>query len=619
MELNFRDKKLRKDDGMDFTKLSLKELREMAKEKGLSGISALRKAELIEELKKAEILSQSVVRPVKPADILNPAELPGKKQAEKPVEKPVEEKKSEPEREKKVYTYVPSQNNNSRNYRGRNMSSHSNYNNYQGNNHQNNNYQNNNYQNNNYQNNNYQGNNYQNNNYQGNNHQNNNYQNNNYHSNAQNNSHYSSQDNSSHDNGSSEMLQEHQPYRTIEEVIKAGLITIAKDRQVLDVHPTELKELDSGITKKGILEIMPEGYAFIRCDNFLPGDNDVYVSPAFLRRFGLRTGDIIEGNLRVRTQNEKFSALLYMTKVNERPITYLAHRNKFEDLTPIFPNERIHLETSNSGVSMRMLDLIAPIGKGQRGMIVSQPKTGKTTLLKQVASAITQNYPDMHLLILLIDERPEEVTDIKESIEGEKVEVIYSTFDELPENHKRVSEMVIERAKRLVEGGDDVVVLLDSITRLARAYNLTVTPSGRTLSGGLDPAALHMPKRFFGAARNMREGGSLTVLATALVDTGSRMDDVVFEEFKGTGNMELVLDRHLSEKRVFPAIDIQKSSTRREDLLLDQNELEAVYIMRKALGASPNNDGNLEQIINLFRRTKNNKEFIETIKKIKLH
>ena len=624
---------------MDFTKLSLKELREMAKEKGLSGISALRKAELIEELKKAEILSQSVVRPVKPADILKPTELPGKKTEEKPAEKPVE-KKSEPEKEKKVYTYVPSQNNNSRNYRGRGASSHGNYqNNYQSSNYQNNNYQNNNYQNGGHQNSNYQNNNYQNgghqnssyqnnsyqngghqnSNYQNNNYQNNNYQNNNYHTNAQNNAHYSSQENSSHDNGYSETMQEHQPYRTIEEVIKAGLITIAKDRQVLDVHPTEMKELDSGITKKGILEIMPEGYAFIRCDNFLPGDNDVYVSPAFLRRFGLRTGDIIEGNLRVRTQNEKFSALLYMTKVNERPITYLAHRNKFEDLTPIFPNERIHLETSNSGVSMRMLDLIAPIGKGQRGMIVSQPKTGKTTLLKQVASAITHNYPDMHLLILLIDERPEEVTDIKESIAGEKVEVIYSTFDELPENHKRVSEMVIERAKRLVEGGDDVVVLLDSITRLARAYNLTVTPSGRTLSGGLDPAALHMPKRFFGAARNMREGGSLTVLATALVDTGSRMDDVVFEEFKGTGNMELVLDRHLSEKRVFPAIDIQKSSTRREDLLLDQNELEAVYIMRKALGASPNTDGNLEQIINLFRRTKNNKEFIETIKKIKLH
>lgn len=597
MELNFRDKKIRKDDGMDFTKLSLKELREMAKEKGLSGISALRKAELIEELKKAEILSQSVVRPVKPADILNPAELPGKKQAEKPVEKPVEEKKSEPEREKKVYTYVPSQNNNSRNYRGRNISSHSNYNNYQGNNHQNNNYQNNNYQNNNYQ--------------------GNNYQNNNYHSNAQNNSHYSSQDNSSHDNGSSEMLQEHQPYRTIEEVIKAGLITIAKDRQVLDVHPTELKELDSGITKKGILEIMPEGYAFIRCDNFLPGDNDVYVSPAFLRRFGLRTGDIIEGNLRVRTQNEKFSALLYMTKVNERPITYLAHRNKFEDLTPIFPNERIHLETSNSGVSMRMLDLIAPIGKGQRGMIVSQPKTGKTTLLKQVASAITQNYPDMHLLILLIDERPEEVTDIKESIEGEKVEVIYSTFDELPENHKRVSEMVIERAKRLVEGGDDVVVLLDSITRLARAYNLTVTPSGRTLSGGLDPAALHMPKRFFGAARNMREGGSLTILATALVDTGSRMDDVVYEEFKGTGNMELVLDRKLSEKRMFPAIDIPKSGTRREDLLLSPEELEAVDHMRKALNGMRSDEA-VENILNMFSRTRSNKELIQMVKKTKL-
>lgn len=566
---------------MDFTKLSLKELREMAKEKGLSKVSGLRKAELIEELKKAEILSQSVVRPVKPV------ETPETKKAELKVErKPIQEKKNEPEKEKKVYTYVPSQNN-TRNNRGRGgATSHSAY----------------------------QGNNYSNSGAQS-----------NVQNQSQNYSHTGPQEmahqepateirNESH----GEVLQEPIQYRTIEEVIRAGLITIAKDRHVLDVHPTEIKELDSGITKKGILEIMPEGYGFIRCDNFLPGDNDVYVSPAFLRRFGLRTGDIIEGNLRVRTQNEKFSALLYMTKVNERPITYLAHRNKFEELTPIFPNKRIHLETDKSSVSMRMLDLIAPIGKGQRGMIVSQPKTGKTTLLKQVASAITHNYPEMHLLILLIDERPEEVTDIKESIAGEKVEVIYSTFDELPENHKRVSEMVIERAKRLVEGGDDVVVLLDSITRLARAYNLTVTPSGRTLSGGLDPAALHMPKRFFGAARNMREGGSLTVLATALVDTGSRMDDVVFEEFKGTGNMELVLDRHLSEKRVFPAIDIQKSSTRREDLLLSQDELEAVYIMRKALGSS-NTENNLEQIINLFRRTKNNKEFIETIKKIKLH
>ena len=380
-----------------------------------------------------------------------------------------------------------------------------------------------------------------------------------------------------------------------------------------------ISNLDSGIMANGILEVMPDGYGFIRCENYLPGENDVYVSPSQIRKFNLKTGDIVAGNTRVKTQQEKFSALLYVSSVNGYHPGVAQKRKNFEDLTPIFPNRRIRLERPGCSVAMRIVDLVSPIGKGQRGMIVSQPKTGKTTLLKQVASAITQNYPDMHLLILLIDERPEEVTDIKESIEGEKVEVIYSTFDELPENHKRVSEMVIERAKRLVEGGDDVVVLLDSITRLARAYNLTVTPSGRTLSGGLDPAALHMPKRFFGAARNMREGGSLTVLATALVDTGSRMDDVVFEEFKGTGNMELVLDRHLSEKRVFPAIDIQKSSTRREDLLLDQNELEAVYIMRKALGASPNNDGNLEQIINLFRRTKNNKEFIETIKKIKLH
>ena len=406
----------------------------------------------------------------------------------------------------------------------------------------------------------------------------------------------------------------------IREEVKAKEDSRNKEEKTTQAEEEKtLEELDSGISAHGILEVMPDGFGFIRCENYLPGENDVYVSPAQIRRFGLKTGDILEGNTRVRTQGEKFAALLYVKSINGYTPEESSKRYNFEDMTPIFPNERIHLETSNSGVSMRMLDLIAPIGKGQRGMIVSQPKTGKTTLLKQVASAITQNYPDMHLLILLIDERPEEVTDIKESIEGEKVEVIYSTFDELPENHKRVSEMVIERAKRLVEGGDDVVVLLDSITRLARAYNLTVTPSGRTLSGGLDPAALHMPKRFFGAARNMREGGSLTVLATALVDTGSRMDDVVFEEFKGTGNMELVLDRHLSEKRVFPAIDIQKSSTRREDLLLDQNELEAVYIMRKALGSSPNNDGNLEQIINLFRRTKNNKEFIETIKKIKLH
>ena len=378
-----------------------------------------------------------------------------------------------------------------------------------------------------------------------------------------------------------------------------------------------MQQLDSGEVKSGILEVMSDGYGFIRCDNYLPGEQDVYVSPALIRKFGLRTGDIIVGNTRIRNQNEKFSALLYMKSVNGYNPSVLAHRVKFEDLTPIFPNRRIHLETSGSGTAMRMMDLISPIGKGQRGMIVSQPKAGKTTLLKQVARAITKNHPEMHLIILLIDERPEEVTDIKESIEGKHVEVIYSTFDELPENHKRVSEMVIERAKRLVEHGRDVMVLLDSITRLARAYNLTVQPSGRTLSGGLDPAALYMPKKFFGAARNMREGGSLTVLATALVDTGSRMDDVVFEEFKGTGNMELVLDRRLSEKRIFPAIDLPKSSTRRDDLLLTQSEMEASFLMRRAMNGMKSDEA-VEQIINMFIRTKNNNEFIEMIKKVKI-
>ena len=396
-----------------------------------------------------------------------------------------------------------------------------------------------------------------------------------------------------------------------------GLISVMRERQIEDIPPTQLNDLDSGITKNGILEIMPEGFGFIRCDNYLPGENDVYVAPQFIRRFGLRTGDIITGNLRMRTQNEKFSALLYMKKVNDRPPSYLYDREKFENLTPVFPNKRIHLETPGTAISMRMLDLIAPIGKGQRGMIVSQPKTGKTTLLKQVAKAVTKNHPDMKMIILLIDERPEEVTDIKESIEGNQVEVIYSTFDELPENHKRVSEMVIERAKRLVESGEDVMILLDSITRLARAYNLTVTPSGRTLSGGLDPAALHMPKKFFGAARNMREGGSLTILATALVDTGSRMDDVVFEEFKGTGNMELVLDRSLSEKRIFPAIDITKSSTRREDLLLTPDEQECVIKIRRALGGMKS-DQAMEQVMDMFRRTRDNGEFIEIVRKMRI-
>ncbi len=369
-----------------------------------------------------------------------------------------------------------------------------------------------------------------------------------------------------------------------------------------------------GPDANGILEVLPEGYGFIRCENFLPGENDVYVSPSQIRRFNLKTGDIIVGPKKLKSQGEKFSALLFLKSVNNLPATAIISRPAFESLTPIFPNERIHLEPNSNSVAMRIVDLIAPIGKGQRGMIVSQPKAGKTTLLKQVANAITKNNKEMHLIILLIDERPEEVTDIKESIEGDNVEVISSTFDELPERHKRVSEMVIERAKRLVEHKKDVIILLDSITRLARAYNLTVQTSGRTLSGGLDPAALHMPKKFFGAARNMREGGSLTVLATALVDTGSKMDDVVFEEFKGTGNMELVLDRKLSEKRVFPAIDIAKSSTRRDDLLLSKEEQEASDIIRKALN-SMKSDEAVERLLDMFVHTKDNKELVEKIRK----
>ena len=372
-------------------------------------------------------------------------------------------------------------------------------------------------------------------------------------------------------------------------------------------------QLDSGMMANGILEVIPEGFGFIRCENYMPGNNDVYVSPAQIRRFNLRTGDIICGNIKVKTEKEKFSALLYIRTVNGMPPYEAQRRGKFENMTPVFPDSRINLETPNAPVSMRIMNLVSPIGRGQRGMIVSPPKTGKTTLLKQVAKAIHTNYPDMQMIILLIDERPEEVTDIKEYIEGNNVEVIYSTFDETPEHHKRVSEMVLERAKRLVEHKKDVVILLDSITRLARAYNLTVPPSGRTLSGGLDPAALHMPKKFFGAARNMREGGSLTVLATALVETGSKMDDVVFEEFKGTGNMELVLDRKLSEKRIFPAINIPRSGTRREELLLSKEELEGMYVMRKALGGMKSEEA-LEQILDMFMHTKDNTEFVNMIR-----
>ena len=380
----------------------------------------------------------------------------------------------------------------------------------------------------------------------------------------------------------------------------------------------DLAELDSGIEANGILEVMPDGFGFIRCENFLPGENDVYVAPSQIRRFNLKTGDIIVGNRRIKSATEKFAALLYIRTVNGYPLSVTETRPNFEDLTPIFPNKRLHMEMpgAKTTVAMRVLDLLAPIGKGQRGMIVSPPKAGKTTLLKQVAKAITTNHPDMHLIILLIDERPEEVTDIREAIVGPNVEVIYSTFDELPDRHKRVSEMVTERAKRLVEHGRDVIILLDSITRLARAYNLTVPPSGRTLSGGLDPTALYMPKRFFGAARNMREGGSLTILATALVDTGSRMDDVIYEEFKGTGNMELVLDRKLSERRIFPAIDILKSGTRRDALLLTREEAEAVDIVRKATN-SLKPDEAVEKILDLFARTRNNREFVEMAKRIR--
>ena len=411
--------------------------------------------------------------------------------------------------------------------------------------------------------------------------------------------------------------------------VKAALNAIARDEIPTDIRTgrpmfslevgqqkPEILAIDSGLEANGILEVLPEGYGFIRCENFLPGENDVYVASSQIRRFNLKTGDIIRGHRRVKTSSERFAALLYITGINGYPIIESERRPQFENLTPIFPNERIVLsEGDGTPLPLRVTDLLAPIGKGQRGMIVSPPKAGKTTLLKQIAKAVKRD-KKMHLIILLIDERPEEVTDMKEEVEGENVEVIYSTFDELPERHKRVSEMVIERAKRLVEYGKDVTILLDSITRLARAYNLVVPPSGRTLSGGLDPAALHMPKRFFGAARNMREGGSLTILATALIDTGSRMDDVIYEEFKGTGNMELVLDRKLSEKRIFPAIDILKSGTRRDDLLLGKEELHAVNTVRQSFGSLKPEDS-ASAVLDLFSKTKNNQEFIVMAEKIK--
>ncbi|MEE3392211.1 MAG: transcription termination factor Rho [Lachnospiraceae bacterium] len=369
--------------------------------------------------------------------------------------------------------------------------------------------------------------------------------------------------------------------------------------------------------REGVLEILPDGYGFIRVNNYTQSSNDVYISPAMVRKWCLKSGDIINGNIKPKGQGDHYAAITFINSINGKKAEEVFKRPRFEKLTPVFPDQRIRLETPDGPLAMRMMDLISPIGKGQRGMIVSQPKAGKTTLIKQVAHAVRANYPEMHIMVLLIDERPEEVTDIRESIQGDNVEVISSTFDELPENHKRVSEVVIERAKRMVEYGKDVIILLDSITRLARAYNLTVSPSGKTLSGGLDPTALYMPKKFFGAARNIREGGSLTILATALVDTGSKMDDVVFEEFKGTGNMELVLDRDLSEKMVFPAINMQKSGTRRDDLLFTQPELEAAYVMKKAfLGAQ--SDDAVQKVIKLFKQTKNNQELVDILHKVRL-
>ncbi|MBP7320693.1 MAG: transcription termination factor Rho [Lachnospiraceae bacterium] len=392
---------------------------------------------------------------------------------------------------------------------------------------------------------------------------------------------------------------------------------VAAVQKPAETKDTPRESMDSGELAHGILEVMQDGYGFIRCENYLPGENDVYVSPSQIRRYRLKTGDILSGKTRVKSASEKYGALLDLLKVNGESPSQAVHRKAFEELTPIFPEVRLRLEREGCEKSMRVVDLVSPIGKGQRGMIVSPPKAGKTTLLKQIAKSVLINNPEIHLIILLIDERPEEVTDIREAIYGKNVEVIYSTFDELPDHHKRVSEMVMERAKRLVEHKKDVMILLDSITRLARAYNLTVPPSGRTLTGGLDPAALHMPKKFFGAARNMREGGSLTILATALVDTGSKMDDVVYEEFKGTGNMELVLDRKLSERRIFPALDIIKSGTRREDLLLSKDEQEAVYIMRRGMNGSKS-DETVENVLNLFGRTANNNEFIQKVIHMKM-
>lgn len=392
-----------------------------------------------------------------------------------------------------------------------------------------------------------------------------------------------------------------------------------RENNITEEQKEEKKEklkvmINESGSAKGVLEVQENNnFGFLRCDNYLTSENDIYVSPSQIRRFNLRTGDEVQGKVREAKDGEKFKALLFVEKVNgDNPEKAIGRKN-FETLTPIYPNERLHLETNNEkDLSSRLMDIICPIGKGQRGIIVAPPKAGKTTLLKRIAQNITINHPDVKLIVLLIDERPEEVTDMKRSINGD---VIYSTFDEEPQNHAKVAQMVLERAKRMVEQGKDVVILLDSITRLSRAYNLTITPTGRTLSGGLDPGALIMPKKFFGAARNIEEGGSLTILATALIETGSRMDDMIFEEFKGTGNMEVHLDRRLQERRIFPAIDIYKSGTRKEDLLLSDEEKEVAYAIRKVMYRDGNIENITENLINMLSKTKNNKEFIQTFLK----
>ncbi|MCL2421849.1 MAG: transcription termination factor Rho [Defluviitaleaceae bacterium] len=377
---------------------------------------------------------------------------------------------------------------------------------------------------------------------------------------------------------------------------------------------TQSKSSLHGPEAEGVLEVLPDGYGFLRTNNFLPGTDDIYLSPSQIRRFNLKTGDLVMGSTRVDNKegDKKQSALMYVKQVNGDSPEKAARRPHFEHLTPIFPSQKIRLESHKAELSTRLIDLLSPVGRGQRGMIVSPPKAGKTILLKHIANAITRNHPDLHLIVLLIDERPEEVTDMQRSIVSNNCDVVYSTFDEQPEHHKRLAEMVLERAKRMVEQGKDLVILLDSITRLARAYNLTIPPGGRTLSGGLDPSALYMPKKFFGAARNVEHGGSLTILATALVDTGSKMDDVIFEEFKGTGNMELVLDRRLSEKRIFPAIDIVKSGTRREEMLLTSQELEAMYTIREMIGRMPPMELN-EQVRDILSKSRDNHEFVNSI------